>query len=822
MPFTIAVPPPGSVQAPLLPSADRVCRWIHRLAAIFGLATGISNLLAWAWQWTPFPHFMVMRVNTALAITAAALSLALWYRASPGSVRARIAQGCGALAALIGGLTAAQDLFGVDLGIDQLLAPGTFPGDLAGKHAIRPGRMSLNAALSLFFIGCAATGLDWCARIRGRHFCISPPLAVFGALPAALALVGYLLGVGAFTGMLSSTNVLLHTAAALFALSIGLLAARPERPPVRRILSAGAAGLLLRWTLPGTLALLLGLGWSIGHGRVVGYVAPGEGTALMLYGGIVLLFALLVTASRAVARQEEHARNAGHALQIGQERSRAIIATALDGVLLMDSEGRIIGWNPAAERIFGWRADEVLGQALADRIIPERLRSAHHRGLAHLLKTGDAPVFGRRLELSALRRDGAEFPVELSINPLPGTEPTLFVGFIRDITDRRAAEENLRSAKEAAESASRAKDNFLAALSHELRTPLAPVLMSAAALRGDARLPDDARGEMAMIERNISLEARLIDDLLDLTRIARGKLKLRAEHCDAHSLLTYAVEIVRDEADSKQVGIELALAARRSGLIGDPARLQQVFWNLLKNAVKFTPAGGSIQIKTRDADSERLVVEVTDTGIGFEPAASERVFEPFEQAGRENDHRFGGLGLGLAIARAIVDLHGGVIRAGSGGPGQGATFTVELTGAIEPPSGLMELGGAERSGPDGMPSLRLLVVDDHEPTLAVLMRLLTRAGHEVTPASSVASALAAAENRNLDAVISDLGLPDGTGLELIAKLREREPGLRSIALSGYGTEEDLLRSREAGFTTHLIKPVDFEQLRQALRDVFRE
>ncbi len=787
---------------------------------MLGLLIGGSNLLPWLASSNPLPALMVMRVNTAFGITAASLALALWYHAEKCSGRARIAQGLGTVAALIGGLTAAQDLCGINLHIDQLIGPATFPGDFADAFTTHPGRMSLNAALSLFFLGLSLAGLDRCATVKSKRFCVAPGLAILAALPAALGLVGYLLGIGAFTGMLQSANVLLHTAVALFILSIGVLASRPERPPVRRILSTGADGLLLRWTLPGTLGLLLTLGWIIGRSLEARLVTAGEGTALMLYGGLVLLSALLVAASNAVNRQEKRARDAVEALLAGQQASRAIIDTALDAVLLVDAGGLIAGWNPAAERIFGWRSDEVLGQPLANLIIPPRLRDAHNRALGRLLKTGEGPIFGQRLELAALRRDGSEFPAELSINLLRRTDRPLFVGFIRDITEAKAAEKNLHAAKEAAESASRAKDNFLATLSHELRTPLAPVLLSASALRHDERLPAETREQMAMIERNVVLEARLIDDMLDLTRITRGKLELRAEHCDAHSLIGYALEIVRQEAAPKNIALKLDLAARHSGLTGDPTRLQQVFWNLFKNAVKFTPAGGNISITTcNEPSGNRLIVEVIDNGIGFTADVAERMFEPFEQAGREGDHRFGGLGLGLAIARAIVDLHGGILRARSSGAGLGATFTVELPGAIEPPAGVIAAPGPlTKNGRDPAP-LRILVVEDHEPTLSVLTRMLGRAGHHVVGADSIAAALHTADPSKLDVVISDVGLPDGTGLELIGKLRAGAPKLRGIALSGYGMEEDLARSRRAGFTAHLVKPIDFEQLQQALREL---
>jgi signal transduction histidine kinase/CheY-like chemotaxis protein len=390
----------------------------------------------------------------------------------------------------------------------------------------------------------------------------------------------------------------------------------------------------------------------------------------------------------------------------------------------------------------------------------------------------------------------------------------------RQALERRAGE---------IEAANRAKDNFLAALSHELRMPLTPVLMTASALCVDERLPEDLRDQLRIIERNVGLEARLIDDLLDLSRITKGKLKMRQQLCDAYSLIAFAVDIVRGDVRDKGITLERELTAEHSGLVADPSRFQQVIWNLLRNAVKFTPAGGRITIRTSeeisaDDPNPRLRIEIADSGVGIDAAALKQIFEPFQQGTPGHDYRFGGLGLGLAIARAIVRLHGGTIRAESGGLNQGSTFVVELPGATAPPSGMSDTSGVQdrrasarerNTGCIGPAPLRLLVVEDHEATLQVLTRLLMRAGHKVTAVSSVSAALAEAAAQPFDGVVSDLGLPDGTGKELMEKLHTTY-GLRGIALTGYGMEEDIEQSRKAGFLAHLIKPVDFAQLSEAL------
>lgn len=384
---------------------------------------------------------------------------------------------------------------------------------------------------------------------------------------------------------------------------------------------------------------------------------------------------------------------------------------------------------------------------------------------------------------------------------------------------RRSAEAELQRQKEAAEAANAAKDRFLAVLSHELRTPLTPVLAELSALETDPALGADLRRSMKLMARHIELEARLIDDLLDLTRIGQGKLELQRHPLDVHQAVERALEICRGEVEARSLELEVDLAAERSWVLGDEIRLQQVFWNLVKNAAKFTPAGGRVQVSSRNEPMGEVLLEVTDSGCGIRPDELERIFLPFEQGEARKIGRLGGLGLGLPISLALVRAHGGDLWAESGGSGQGAVFRVRLTTvAADRPGGGRSM---EPSAAQEAVNCRLLLVDDHGETLEVLERAFRRRGYSITVARSLGEALAAAQHEHFDVLISDIGLPDGTGMDLMRLLNGRQR-LAGIALSGFGMEADLQQSREAGFSEHLVKPVSFPRLEALVRQLAGE
>jgi PAS domain S-box-containing protein len=379
--------------------------------------------------------------------------------------------------------------------------------------------------------------------------------------------------------------------------------------------------------------------------------------------------------------------------------------------------------------------------------------------------------------------------------------------------------ESERAAHAHAEAANRAKDTFLAVLSHELRTPLSPVIMAVTAMEIDSDLPKEFQEELAMVRRNLDLEVKLIDDLLDLSRVTSGKLRLHPQPVHVHDILRHVLQSSASDLGAKRLNLTSKLAADNDRLIADPARLQQVFWNVIRNAVKFTPQGGDISVRTWNdpAADGRLFVEITDSGAGIPPDLLPRIFEAFEQGDLRTTRQSAGLGLGLAIAKAVVEMHGGTIQAASEGPGRGATFTVRLdtTPAAAPESG-SDADTPVQAAQSTAARPRVLLVEDHPDSARTLARLLQSSGYDVRLAHNVAAALQLAAAHPFDIMVSDVGLPDGTGHELMEQIRARH-GLKGIALSGYGMEDDLRRGRDAGFVDYVVKPVNVAHLDTIIR-----
>jgi PAS domain S-box-containing protein len=565
-------------------------------------------------------------------------------------------------------------------------------------------------------------------------------------------------------------------------------------------------------------------GLFFGHGEVGVFTESSENilTGLAAQAAIALDNANLYAAlQRELAQQ----KRADAALRASERQLRLVTDHATVFLILIDRDHRFKFVNrPYAQR-YGRDPQEMLGLDVAT-------------------VTGQAAYFTFRNHLEhAFTGHRVDYELEIPYETLgprwmhvvyvpertPEGEVVGILGVMSDITERKQVEREIEVARDRAVAASRAKDEFLAALSHELRTPLNPVLLLASDAAEDVSLSAEVRQAFATIRSNVELEARLIDDLLDLTRISQGKLSLDMRPENAHDLLQAALATVQPEVQQKKLVVDLQLAAASAEVWGDAVRLQQVFWNVLKNAVKFTPPGGCITIASQIAGGDRLLVQVRDTGIGMTAAELARVFDAFAQgdhAGSGGSHRFGGIGLGLSISRMLVEHHSGSIRAESAGRNEGSTLIIELPLAptvqsdSRPPIPEAPIAEVSAHLPAAAKARlrRVLLVEDHETTRVTLNQLLVRRGFKVTAAATIAEARQAAAQQRFDLLISDIGLPDGNGYELMAELRNSHP-LQGIALSGYGMDEDVVRSEKAGFVQHLIKPVRVQSLDRALAEI---
>ena len=543
-----------------------------------------------------------------------------------------------------------------------------------------------------------------------------------------------------------------------------------------------------------------------------GTIPTQVGLSLLVDGGPAAVVSMVVTNLTEKKRAED--------ILASEQFVRRLINSAPVGVAVVGQDLRYILANAAYQAIAGDAAASMAGRSIAEVWTPEVARTIQPL-VEQGLRTGE-PVEFRELATPIRGRSWWNVS-QIPLRDAAGdTEAVLIL--TQDVTERKLAEEELVAAKNSAErakadaeAASKAKDDFLAVLSHELRTPLNPVLATVAMLLRDPRFDDDTHNSFEVIRRNVELEARLIDDLLDVTRIEKGKVKLHRQPVDICTILHRAAEVCMPDIEARKLELDIAAPGGPYLVNADAARLQQVFWNLIKNSVKFTPPGGRIDIQCRRDDDGHVIVEVHDNGEGIHPDALPQLFNAFEQGGKHATHRFGGLGLGLAISKAMVDLHGGTLTAHSHGKGKGATFTVRLP-VMSAITALPAAPATPRATSPGIPTrpVRILLVEDHDDTARIMKRLLKADGYEVDLAGNVAAALTLVEAQPFDLLLSDLGLPDGSGLDLMRAIRTKGLDLPGIALSGYGQENDFKQSREAGFAHHLVKPVDLPELHQVI------
>jgi len=525
-------------------------------------------------------------------------------------------------------------------------------------------------------------------------------------------------------------------------------------------------------------------------------------------------------------------RRAGDTLRASEERIRAIVETANDAFVGMDSDGIITDWNRQAEATFGWSRGEVVGRRVAETIIPGQYREAHRRGLRHLLDTGEGPVLGKAIELTALHRDGHEFPVELTVWATALAEGRSFSAFIKDITERRRAQKVLRESEEAiriardqAVEASRLKSQFLANMSHEIRTPMNGVLGMAQLLL-DTDLDLTQRDYLLALRESGQNLLAIINNILDFSKVEAGKVELEEIDFDLPTVVESVISLLASPSRTKGLALELDISSKLPRWVrGDPIRLRQILTNLTGNAVKFTDKG-RIAVRVAPIDAERVRFEVIDTGIGIDPATRASLFHPFTQADASTTRRFGGTGLGLAISRQLVDLMGGSFDYNSQ-PGKGSTFWFEipLTPTAPPelaptpgPPAAEAIGTEARAGaaPFGV---RVLLVEDSSVNQLVARVMLERLGYRVDVSSNGAEAVDAVQTTRYDAVLMDCLMPVMDGYEATARIRRLagpSRGTPIIAVTASAMSGDREKCLLAGMDDYVSKPLDPTELAAAL------
>jgi PAS domain S-box-containing protein len=501
------------------------------------------------------------------------------------------------------------------------------------------------------------------------------------------------------------------------------------------------------------------------------------------------------------------------------ERMRSIVDTVVDAIISIDEHGTIITFNPAAERIFGYTCQEAIGQNVRI-LMPDPFRREHDGYIGNYLRTGEAKIIGIGREVIGCRKGGEVFPMELAISEFHVGGRRHFTGIVRDITERKALEAELRQHLQELAEADRQKNEFLAMLGHELRNPLAPMRNALHMLKSAKATTTMRERARDIMERQLDQLVRLVDDLLDVSRIVRGKVELQTATIDLREPVLRGRETAQPVLDAHGHDVDLQLPEAPVWVQGDMVRLSQVVANLLTNAAKYTGAEGSIALVLRE-QGDSAVLSVRDTGAGIPADLLPRIFDLFVQGDRTPERAQGGLGIGLTLVKRLVTMHGGTVRAESAGPGQGSEFvaTLPTVPALRPAE-----AGAGTMGVAASHAWRILVVDDNVDACESIALILETFGYETRCLYDGPAVLPGVQQWRPDAIVLDIGLPGMSGLEVAAELRQHAAFARVplIALTGYGQEDDRSRSREAGFDLHLTKPVEPAKLLQVLSEVLAE
>jgi PAS domain S-box-containing protein len=519
-----------------------------------------------------------------------------------------------------------------------------------------------------------------------------------------------------------------------------------------------------------------------------------------------------------------------------EERFRLAVESAPNAMAMVNEEGQIILINSQTERLFGYDRSELIGQSV-EILVPERFRGKHPKYRSDFSREPKVRAMGAGRDLYGLRKDGTEVPIEIGLNPIETDVGNLVLSSIVDITERKRSEQERerllaleQKARQQAEVANRLKDEFLATVSHELRTPLTTMLGYAKLLRAGMLGEADSARALEAIERNTNTQTQIVNDILEVSRIITGKLRLDARQINPAVAIEAAIDAFRPALEAKGISLKCVLDSAASPIMGDPDRLQQIAWNLLSNAVKFTPQGGRIEVRL-ERKNNCVQLEVRDTGVGIPSEFLPFVFDRFSQADSSITRSFGGLGLGLAIVRHLVELHGGSVKVVSAGKDRGASFTVTIPfvtadvdiARLESPD-LVAICSENHPGSDRvypmLEGLKLLVVDDDEDTRSMVTMVFQRCGSEVRAAANAREALEVFHDWRPEVMVCDIGMPGEDGYSLIRTVRAAESNRATqtpaVALTGYARSEDRARALAAGYQLHIAKPIDPIELAYAI------
>ena len=794
-------------------------------AAVFVTLVGVFVLTGWLLNIQGLKSGfgqITMKPNAALALLLAGVSL--WLLNSDQTKKTlyrAAAQSCAAIVALLGALTLSEHIFGWNLGIDEFL----FTEPAGALATASPGRMGLNASTCFTLAGVALLLFH-----REHAISVSQVLSIIVSLLALLAIIGYAFQVEELYGLAAYSGIALHTAVSLFVLSLGLLLSRSSEGMISVISSDRAGGVMARQMLVVAVAGPFVLGWLRLLGQRTGHYDLGFGTALLVLAIIIIFSAAVWRSAAKVDHFERERREAVAGEELARARLKDIMERISDGFIALDNDWRYTYINEQGAQMLRKSRADLLGKAIW-HVFPEAVSTETY------VQFNKAKIEQR---LTHFEQFYEPLNTWFEINVYPSPDGVSV--FYRDITARKRIEEErehllerAQAARAQAEGANRLKDEFLATVSHELRTPLNAVLGWATML--SSRKLDDgtARHAIQTIERNARSQAQLVEDLLDVSRIISGKLRLEVKPVELTSVIQGAIDSIAPAAAAKEIQLQMILDPAVSHIHGDATRLQQIVWNLLANAVKFTGKGGLVQVKLDRVDS-RAQISVSDTGEGISSAFLPYVFDRFQQADGATTRRHGGLGLGLAIARHLVEMHGGTIVVESPGEGQGSTFTVRLPVQSDPGTntswaGELELATSageeisENQAASSLMGLRIMAVDDEPDTRDLIKGVLEHSGADVLTVGSARDALDALPGWKPDVLICDIGMPDEDGYTLIHKIRKLQPeqggNTPAIALTGYVRIEERVRALDAGYQMFVPKPVEADELTAIIGSLVR-